>query len=175
MTDSRPGGGRLPGIQNDPLRLGQQRARRDENQHVGRGSPNPTDDAKNNLWIMIEKSIKLQDRLKQLTELCGKLEKSNSNVRTLSEDNKNLKKQIDELITQLEDCKSRLVEAVQNYENAKVVVLTYKTRNIHLETAAEELEVRLTVMHVMLQLWDYVTPNISMRWLNHCIHHHTVI
>ena len=127
----------MPEIQNNQSRPGQQRARLYDGKHVGRGSPNPNDDLKNNLLIVIEKNIKLKDDLNQITEMFReKLKKSNLNVRTLLDGNKKLKMQLD-------DCEVKLVEAVQNYENAKVVVLTYKTRNIHLETAADELEVSL--------------------------------
>ena len=134
----------MPGMQSNPSRPGQQRAPCDENQYVGRVSPNPNDDVTNNLWVAIDKNMKLQSILNQLTEMCKKnLKESNLKVCTLSEDNKKLETQLDKLRMQLDECEVKLVDAVQNYENAKVVVLTYKTRNIHLEIAAKELEVTI--------------------------------
>lgn len=133
MESSRSGPGYMPGVPNNQIGLGQQEAR---SQYVGRPPPNSTDNpTMNQLVCIIEDNKKLRDNLKQITELCKeKLTKSESSCRELMKEKKKLEEDI-------KDIKDKLFEASQNYENAKVVVLTYKTRNIHLESAAEELEV----------------------------------
>ena len=136
MAGSHPGAGRhMPVVQNSQMGFGQQGAPSYGKQYAGRISPNTNDDVANKFWSVIDSNTKLHSSIKQITEFSKeKLTNVNSKNRMLMEENKKLSKQ-------LADCEIKLVEASQNYENAKVVVLTYKTRNIHLETAAKELEV----------------------------------
>ena len=144
MAGSHPGAGHMPVVQNNRMGYGQQGAPLYDKQYVGRVSPNTNDDVGNKFSSVIDSNITLQNQIKQITEISkGKLMDMNSKNCMLTEENKKLK-------VELEHCEVKLVEASQNYENAKVVVLTYKTRNIHLETAAKELEVTFVSMHVML-------------------------
>lgn len=142
MAGNRPGaGGHMPVVHNSQMGFGQQGAPLYDKQYDGRMSSNNNDDIANKFWSVIDSNRNLRSDIERITELSKeKLNEMNAKNCALSEENKKFK-------TQLEHCEVKLVEALQNYENAKVVVLTYKTRNIHLETAAKELEVYPTDNH----------------------------
>lgn len=132
MAGSHPGAGRMPGVQNNQMGPGQQGAPFYDKQYVGRVPPGTTDNV-TEIRTLVENNKKLQGGITQIAELSKqKLKVANSKIQKLEE--------------QLRDVELKLVEASQNYENAKVVVLTYKTRNIHLESAANELEVSLSML-----------------------------
>ncbi len=137
MAGNHPGrGGHIP----SQMGFGQQGAPLYDKQYAGRISPNTNDDVANKFCSIIERNKNVQNDIKRITELSQeKLMDLNSKNRMLTEKNEKLK-------MELEHCEIKLVEASQNYENAKVVVLTYKTRNIHLETAAKELEVNFVTL-----------------------------
>lgn len=145
MAGSRPGAGsHMPVVQNSQMGFGQHGAPLYDKQYVGGISPNINDDVANKFWGVIDSNKNVRSGIERITELSKqKLMDMNSKNRTLVE-------KVEKLKMELEHCELKLVEASQNYENAKVVVLTYKTRNIHLETAAKELEVNFVSMYVML-------------------------
>lgn len=134
MAGSRPGAGHMPGIQNNQMGYGQQRA------PFERISPSTNDNVADKFIAVIQDNIKLQDEIKQIHKLSQ--EKLIEIRKKLEE--ANLEKE--KLEAELKEYELKLVSASQDYENAKVVVLTYKTRNIHLEAAALELEVLMFVM-----------------------------
>ena len=135
MAGSRPGAGHMAGVQNNQMGLGQQRALLYDKQPIERISPNTNNNVAEKFRTVIQDNEKLQEEIKQITELSH--EKLMETKKKLSK----AKLENEKLNAELEEYTVKLVNALQDYENAKVVVLTYKTRNIHLEAAALELEV----------------------------------
>ena len=145
MAGSRPGAGHMPGVQNNQIGFHQQRAPIYDKQPVERISPSTNDNVADKFIAVIQDNVKLQGEIKQIQKLSQ--EKLTETKQKLNE--ANLEKE--KLKAELKEYEVKLVSASQDYENAKVVVLTYKTRNIHLEAAALELEVLMFVM--MIQCW----------------------
>lgn len=133
MAGSRPGARHMAGVQNNLTELGQQGAPLYDRQY---SAPNTTDNVANKFYSVIDDNVKLQDGIKHITKLSQ--EKLVELDRKLREANAEIVK----LKAEADSYSAKLVEALQNYENAKVVVLTYKTKNIRLQTAADELEVK---------------------------------
>jgi len=139
MAGSHTGPGyNVPGVQNQ---MGQQGAFQyhADNQYVERVAPSANDSILNQLFNVISSNKKLQGELKQINELFkGKL------------------KEVKELKEEKQKLEIKFVEASQNYENAKVVVLTYKTRNIRLESATEERTLELEVFFIIFICDNYI-------------------
>jgi len=109
-----------------------------------RGNVATVDDTIQNVRILIDRNKELQSQLVTLSEKVRQQEVERGKV--ISETKEKVEKDVKE------QYELKLAESLQNYEDAKVVVLTYKTQNIRLQSVADHNETEIANLKAKVQV-----------------------
>jgi len=127
-----------------------------------RGQVATVDDTVKHVRFVIEKNQELKSLLAALTEKTQQLESEREKV--VAETLKAAQMKTEDDVKEKYEIK--LAESLKNYEDAKVVVLTYKTQNIRLQSLAEHNEAEITRLMERVKVNDLTFPfkNLGMAY-----------
>ena len=117
-----------------------------------RGNVATVNDTVKHVRILVERNRELQSQLVTLTKKVQQQEAEC--VEVISSTKEKVERDVKEKVEKdvKEQYEVKLAESLQNYEDAKVVVLTYKTQNIRLQSVADHNQTEIANLKAKVQV-----------------------